>query len=51
MTRRPASARSLLLWPLIATLTARRDGALGPKLWRNMRRLCQGKFGSVRQQE
>ena len=33
---------------LIATFTARRDGALGPKLVRNVRGLCQGKFGSVK---
>ena len=32
---------------LEATLTARRDGALGPKMTRNARQLCSGKFGST----
>ena len=31
---------------LVATLTARRDGALGPKVFRNMRQLCAGKYGA-----
>ena len=32
---------------LEATLIARRDGSLGPKVWRNMRQLCDGKYGSM----
>ena len=35
------------LTQLTTKLTARRDGALGPKLARNLRQLCKGKFGSV----